>query len=97
MIAAEIQDPAIVFLFEMALKCKKIPYGSRAEAKAVLKRNTFATGKPYPCWMCGNWHLGTKVPKKSIEGIKRKKRTREINHFNELLDIIDVYCGVDVE
>ncbi len=86
----------IVFLFEMALKCKKIPYGSRAEAKSVLKYREDVFGKPYRCWICGDWHLGHKTAKKSVEGIKRRNRSRSIRYFNEMLDLMDVYCGVEI-
>jgi len=76
------------------LICRKVPYATRREAKSVLKYRADIFGKPYPCWICGMYHLGHKTPKKSVEGIKRRNRTREINHFNELLDLIDRICGV---
>lgn len=89
----------IASLFEMTIKCKKIRYKNRKEAKSVLKYREDVFGKPYPCKIkgCKSWHLGHKTAKKSPEGIRRRNRSRSIRHFNELLDLIDVIFGANTE
>ena len=76
------------------LICRKVPYATRREAVSVLKYRADVFGKPYICLICGKYHLGHKTPKKSVEGIKRRNRSRKIKNFNKLLDLIDLYCGV---
>lgn len=73
--------------------CGKIPYKTRAEARASVKRKDGMelSGKPYRCQFCGFWHLGHLPPKKSKVGIWRKKHKRSLD---KLFNLIDHICGV---
>lgn len=75
----------------------KILYINRKETVAIVKLHSLRSVQPYKCQYCDFWHLGNKIPKKSLIGIILKNNKRKRNAMKTLLQLIDQLCGVEGE